>query len=345
MKDNVPHSATGADKRPVSVSAVIPAYNIAEYIGRAIESVLAQTRKADEIVVVDDGSTDGTAEAIKKYVPQVKYVYQENRGLAGARNTGIRNSTCDFVAFLDGDDEWLPEFLELQMGLLERNPHLVWSTTNYRTYLHAENRGSTWVAPEYALKKLAGKEYFEEYFEACRRRMGGCGDTMVMKRTALFEVGLFDEHLRFAEDTDLWTRMACRWPQFGYVPQEGAIYSLDRPGNLTLATPNSEKMKVNCGILDRQLSLTRECGRYEAFRPCAEFMVRRWIRWLLFFRNEKPLVRYMLSQYADVLPLWYRCAVWSLTVLPAVTSFSFRAISWVVRTFHLRRIVVLPTAR
>jgi glycosyltransferase involved in cell wall biosynthesis len=328
-----------------TVTAVIPAYNIAAYIGRAIESVLAQTRKPDEIIVVDDGSTDGTAAAIKKYAHGVKYVLQENRGLAGARNGGIRAATCQWVAFLDGDDEWLPRFLELQMGLLQRNPQLVWSTTNYRTYLYAENRGAPLVVPEWAKQVLGGKEYFDEYFEAYRLRMGGYGSTMVMKREALQAVGLFDESLRFAEDTDMWVRMACRWPQMGYVPEEGAIYYLDRPGSLMLATPNTEKMKVNCGLLDKHIALTRDHGRYEAFKPCAEFMLRRWIRGLLFYRSEKPIIRYMLDRYRSILPPGYRQCIWCLTVLPAATAWTCHTISWIVRTFNLRRKVVSRAGR
>jgi glycosyltransferase involved in cell wall biosynthesis len=331
--------------RKYTVTAVIPAYNIEAFIGRAIDSVLSQTRKADEIIVIDDGSTDGTAAAIKKYLPQVKYIYQENRGLAGARNTGIRESKCEWVAFLDGDDEWLGRFLELQMGLLERNPQLAWTTTNYRTYLHAENRGAPLVVPDEARKKLNGREYIEEYFEAYRLRMGGYGSTMVMRRASLLEAGLFDERLRFAEDTDMWVRFACRHPAIGYVPEEGAIYYLDRPGSLMLATPNTEKMKVNCGLLDNHIAMARQSGRYEAFMSCAEFMLRRWIRGLLFYRSEKPIIRYMLGRYRDILPAGYRSAIWALTIWPALTAEICHAISRLARMFKLRRRVVSKSGR
>jgi glycosyltransferase involved in cell wall biosynthesis len=328
-----------------TVTAVIPAYNIEAYVGRAIESVIAQTRKVDEIVVVDDGSTDGTAAAVRKYMPHVRYVYQENRGLAGARNTGVRESKCQWVAFLDGDDEWLPRFIELQMGVLERNPQLRWSTTNYRTYLHAENRGAPLVVPQEAARVLGGREFMDEYFVAYRLRMGGYGSTMVMNRAALLEAGLFDEHLRFAEDTDMWVRFACRWPAIGYVPEEGAVYYLDRPGSLMLATPNTEKMKVNCGLLDKHIELTQQCRRYEAFKPCAEFMLRRWIRGLLFYKSEKPIIRYMLDRYRGILPTGYRLAMMALTVWPTLTAETCHAISFVVRKLRLRRRVVSTSGR
>ncbi|MHC4386164.1 MAG: glycosyltransferase family 2 protein, partial [Planctomycetota bacterium] len=106
----------------MKISVVIPAYNIEDYIERAIDSVLAQTRQPEEIIVVDDGSTDATAQKIKAYGDQVRYIHQANKGLSGARNTGIRQAQNEWVAFLDGDDEWLPEKLQLQSELLTRNP-------------------------------------------------------------------------------------------------------------------------------------------------------------------------------------------------------------------------------
>ena len=98
------NDSTNQDDR-FSVSVVIPAYNLGSLVARAIESVLSQSRLADEIIVVDDGSSDDTAEHIKKYGDKVKYIYQENAGLAAARNTGIQAAKSDWIAFLDGDDE------------------------------------------------------------------------------------------------------------------------------------------------------------------------------------------------------------------------------------------------
>ncbi|MCK4960446.1 MAG: glycosyltransferase family 2 protein, partial [Planctomycetes bacterium] len=90
-----------------SVSVVIAAYNAEKYIQRAIDSVLAQSLPADEIIVVDDGSTDNTGDAVKHYGSKVRYIYQENAGPASARNTAIEAATGTWIAFLDADDEWL----------------------------------------------------------------------------------------------------------------------------------------------------------------------------------------------------------------------------------------------
>ncbi len=324
-------------RTPATVTAVIPAYNIAEYVGRAIESVLAQTRKADEIIVVDDGSTDGSADAIRKYLPQVKYIHQENRGLAGARNTGIRNSTCDFVAFLDGDDEWLPECLELQMGLLERNPQLVWATTNYRTYLNAENRGAPLVVPDKARKALGRKEYFDDFFDAYVKGFRGNGDTMIVRRDILLEAGLFREHLRSAEDIDMWLRLAMKWPEVGYVCQPVAIYHLGRAGSLM----NAMKVRTRMGHIRKLLAdaaaLAKETGQYDRFKPCARFHIMRCIRGWLFTRELSGDIRDTARQFADLLGPCDKAAIALLTLWPWGTEKLLRGISRIVRVSGLRK--------
>jgi glycosyltransferase involved in cell wall biosynthesis len=105
------------------ISVVIPSYNRAHYIEKTIDSVLEQKRDDIEIILVDDGSTDNTRELVQnKYGDQVRYVYQENQGIPGARNTGIKNAQGDYIAFLDSDDYWHPNKLEQQMALIAEHP-------------------------------------------------------------------------------------------------------------------------------------------------------------------------------------------------------------------------------
>src|SRR5918997_500688 len=103
------------------VSVVIPCYNQAHFLGEAIESVLSQTYPHFEVVVVDDGSTDNTQEVAARY-PGVRYIRQENQGLAGARNAGIRRSNGSFLVFLDADDRLLPRALEAGLKALKEHP-------------------------------------------------------------------------------------------------------------------------------------------------------------------------------------------------------------------------------
>ncbi len=106
------------------ISVIITAFNSAAYIGQAIESVLAQTLPADEVLVIDDGSSDSTGEVVRRYQPGVSYRWQENQGPGSARNLGIRESTGDLLAFLDADDLWLPDKLRLQNAAMEEDPAL-----------------------------------------------------------------------------------------------------------------------------------------------------------------------------------------------------------------------------
>ena len=118
------NSALGC-KRQVSV--IIPAYNTAAYITETLDSVFAQTFKDFEVIVVNDGSpdTEDLERVLQPYRARIVYVKQENRGVSGARNAGILRARGEFLAFLDSDDVWLPDYLAEQMKFLEAHPHLV----------------------------------------------------------------------------------------------------------------------------------------------------------------------------------------------------------------------------
>src|SRR3954470_765888 len=107
----------------MNVSAIIPTFNRRQYIQRAIDSVLAQTLPVDEIIVIDDGSTDGTAEAVEAwYGSRIRVIRQENSGVSGARRRGIQEARGEWIAFLDSDDEWIPERTAQLLHAAERVP-------------------------------------------------------------------------------------------------------------------------------------------------------------------------------------------------------------------------------
>ena len=107
---------------PSRISVIIPNHNRAHTIARALDSVLGQSLAADEIIVVDDGSTDNSRKFIGENYPQIKLLEQQHSGVSSARNSGVRAANGDWLAFLDSDDEWLPEKLKNQMSALERVP-------------------------------------------------------------------------------------------------------------------------------------------------------------------------------------------------------------------------------
>ena len=183
------------------VSVVMPAYNVAWCIGRAVDSVLAQDYERRELIVVNDGSTDETRALLAGYGERVTVIDQENRGMSAARNAGIRRARGDYVAFLDADDRWLPGKLSRQVELMETRPELGFCSTSARV----EN-------PEGRVLNLwrcagGGSDTLTTLFAENAAIAGGCSAVMV--RRALFDrVGMFDEHLGGFEDPDLWLRLA-----------------------------------------------------------------------------------------------------------------------------------------
>ena len=303
------------EKLTYHVSVVIPAYNLEGYISRAIESVLAQTRPADEIIVVDDGSTDDTGEMVKKYGSAVRYIHQENAGASAARNTGIKAAKNEWIAFLDGDDEWLGENLERQMGLLERNKELVWTAGNFIICYCQEDRRQDKLDPDRGLRLLEGKEYFQEYFRAFKNGAWGCTDTIVVRRSVLEEAGLFRVGQLGANDLDMWWRIAYRWPVIGYNVEPLAIYHMQIADSITKRFCRPD---VLGGLVERHLKLAEEYGRGKTFRACAEHVLRYWIHQYIF--DERIYgVRDMIVRFSDVLPFGYRAVLWVLTVSPRAT--------------------------
>jgi len=183
------------------VSVVIPCYNQAHFLGEAIESVLAQSYKGFEIVVVDDGSPDNTSEVASRY-EEVRLVRQENRGLAGARNRGLAEAKGEYVVFLDSDDRLMPEALEVGVRELEAHPECAFVCGTV-TYISAEG-ASTWTEP---------RTHVEDHYAALlQRNYIGTPANVVFRGWVFGEVGSFDTSLRASEDYDLYLRVARRFP-------------------------------------------------------------------------------------------------------------------------------------
>ena len=181
------------------ISVVIPTYNRVHLIGEALESVFAQTFKDYEVILIDDGSTDGTEESVKKnFAGRLRYVRQKNQGISSARNHGIVLARGKYVAFLDSDDKWLPKKLAKQAEYLEANPHVgLLCTKLWRYEIGNEEKRETCPPdfPKHFTDLLTGPNFIPTT------------TTMVRKR-CLDAVGVFDPALPVAEDWDLWLRIA-----------------------------------------------------------------------------------------------------------------------------------------
>lgn len=193
------------------VSVIIPTYNNCHYITKAIESVLNQTYKDFEIIVVDDGSDDNTSSLISKYGRKLKYFYQCNSGAASARNKGINESKGEYISFLDSDDYFYEDNLLKKIAFLERNLGigLVFSDWNYvdeiGNYL---NKGSLHF--HYAQKKLSGLIFGELLY----KRNFIATPTVIIRRYVLEDIGLFDPTIPSQEEYDLWLRISSKYSSY-----------------------------------------------------------------------------------------------------------------------------------
>ena len=214
----------------IKISVIIPTYNRADVVGRAILSALKQTYTPFEIIVIDDGSSDKTAETVRKFSNSVTYVEQKNSGPASARNNGIQRSTGNYIAFLDSDDEWMPDKLEKQIELINSKHAQVVITNSL--FKNRSNSAETTFS----------KSLFSDLLNRFDSELTDCFpllieqnfihlSTLLVQKSCLLEVGYFDEGMPVAEDTDLWLRLAFKY-KFGIITTPLAIRD-DRPDKLS----------------------------------------------------------------------------------------------------------------
>jgi hypothetical protein len=202
--------------RVPSVSVVIPTYQRQGFVTRAIASVRAQTQSDFELIVIDDGSTDGTGAALAPMGDAIRYRWQPNRGVAAARNAGIRLARAPLVAFLDSDDWWLPDHLAVVTEMLRLHPEAVVASTS-RGHLAVGRQ-----EPEEA-------ELVDALPEVLVTNDVGFVSGMAARRDALLAAGGFDERLSVAEDSQLWVRLAIRGP-FAFLRRRTVVRRTTRGG-------------------------------------------------------------------------------------------------------------------
>jgi glycosyltransferase involved in cell wall biosynthesis len=246
----------------VKVSAIITAYNYAAFLPDAIESVLGQTRAADEIVVVDDGSTDDTAQVVAAYAGQgVRYVYKENGGAGSARNTGLRETSGDLVAFLDGDDRWLPDKLAWQLAHIEQNPGVGLVTgSEWQVYSSGE--------PPYLLRRapIASANFYPDIL--VENTIGNPSLTLI-RRECFDAAGVFDEKMPLGQDWDMWIRLAMRC-RVGVV--EAPLIYFRRHGSSLTANKVLERYRSNKHIQRRYIRRISNPLRRVRLRTSAQSM-------------------------------------------------------------------------
>ena len=186
----------------LNITVIIPTHNRADVIGRALDSVLCQSKQPKQVIVVDDGSTDNTQEFLRTTYPAITYLKQNNCGVSAARNSGIRAADCDWIAFLDSDDEWQPDKLSFQMSQLENNKQFQFSHTD-EIWIRNGRR----VNPMKKHLKYGGR-----IFQHCLPLCVISPSSAVINQKIFTDVGLFNETLQVCEDYDLWLRICSRYP-------------------------------------------------------------------------------------------------------------------------------------
>lgn len=217
------------------VSVVIPTYNCKDYVQEAINSVLAQTYRDFELIVVDDGSTDGTGEVLKQFHSQIRYVYQKNQGSSAAQNRGIRMASGQLVAFLDHDDLWLPHKLERQVAYLDAHPDVALVCSSVLTIDADGSCLSRETEERFHLSE--GQLPFETIFFRCPVLTS----TVLTKREALIQAGLFDVTLRYGDDYDMWVRLALQSP-IAFIPEPLAYYRVHGGNTSALVMSRPEEV-------------------------------------------------------------------------------------------------------
>jgi len=231
---------------PPLVSLVIPAYNGRALIGRTIESILAQTWPAVEIIVVDDGSTDGTADVVARFGDRVRFLRQKNSGTAAARNLGLQQAKGEFFAVLDQDDLWMPHKLERQMPRFLEDPKIgvVYAGIEFFHIHSGEVTATYYPSDEPDVHDVLG-------------HMTLAMQTMVFRRSALDRIGLFDASLAGTDDWDISIRMAAEFRIVGINEILGRVgLHQNQQGR------NAPQMFTNAmRVLDKHTGLHPGCAR------------------------------------------------------------------------------------
>jgi len=217
----------------IDFSVIVATYNRAAMLPRALDSILEQSFAAREIIVVDDGSSDGTASLMRYCYPQVRYRYIRHSGVSAARNCGIAAAKSSWLAFLDSDDSWQSDKLARQAALITETPGLRWLHTN-----------ETWIRDGRVLgqkprHRKTGGNIFDRALQLC------CvsPSAVAIEREVFSEFGMFDESLKACEDYDLWLRIAAKLP-IGFVDAPLVVKYGGHDDQLSRRTPTLDYYRI-----------------------------------------------------------------------------------------------------
>ena len=259
------------DKNKISnpqVTIILPTYNRAQYLERAIKSVIDQTFMNWELIIWDDGSTDDTKAIVTSYPDKrIRYYSDQNHGVAFARNRASEKASSKFIAFLDSDDQWFPNKLSIQMTAMQENPDLDFLFTNFMN-VNIQKKTEDIEFKQYSSvmdslgieERYNGIKIVKDRFLECLAKVNFIAtDTVLLKRELLEKIGGFNETLRNSEDFELWWRTGLSGAQIGFLDDKLLIRnkpseSLSGPG--LVAAQNTIKALDLC--VERAVAAGRE---------------------------------------------------------------------------------------
>jgi len=279
------------------VSVIIPAHNDETRLPRAIRSVLGQSLPVSEIVVVDDGSEDRTAEVAASF-PKTICLRQKNSGAAGARNAGIARARSEWIAFLDSDDEWTPDHIKNAWSLIQGQPGIAWYFCPYEK----KSESGRLISVLELKNAVPSDRVIEDYFliEA-KGDSAGFTSCMIIRKRVLDEVGGFNVHIQqYGEDLDLWFRIALHHPEIGYGDKVGVTVRR-REGSLT-ASGNADVRRFL-----RRIAITRAStqGLPEPRVRQSEVLIRKWAVLAIrdaVLQNDAASLEVIEREYGSLLP-------------------------------------------
>lgn len=262
----------------------MPAYNVEKYIGASITSVINQTYSNWELIVIDDGSTDGTAAIVQAFIEKddrIKYLHQENARQARARNNGISHAKGSLLAFLDSDDMWLPQKLEKSLASFDLEQYDLIFTNTYTTDEEIIDVSNTsYQVMNVVAKEYHGKEALQSFMEYNRVPTL----TVLVKKSVVEKVGLFDEYCVPAEDYDLWMRLL----------KDGAKFkSIDLPLSIYRVQESSSTASDRLATASVVKSIAKNFSSKELKELQVDQHLRRWIlRWIEFSLNKTTISKF-----------------------------------------------------
>lgn len=251
----------------ISTSVIIPTYNRAELLSRAIRSVLAQTYQNWELILLDDGSTDDTTEIVNAYHDsRIRYFYGENHGAACARNRALEKANGQYIAFLDSDDTWSHEKLELQLGVMEKYPQIDLLFTDFQNINFASGEHGTGFDQNAQAMAVLQTEKIDNSLSLVTGGMPQAlamgnfiaTDTVLLRKEVLRRTRVFREDLRNAEDFELWWRMGLVGINFAYLDM--VLMQRNKPTG-SLSSPGVETAQNTLKALDLCKENSMAAGR------------------------------------------------------------------------------------